>query len=241
MDWKGSLSLSYKCLSNQELLLIKTDFKRFSTQIKTLSDKNLFNCREKDLLFFLFMGKHIVFYKYLALQDKDHYFINRIISDIFYLIRSFICGEIRYAYLHERSLIENFIRFITSGKQETYFTHRLVEQFKENTNISDSDFSLIMSEYTTACGYVHYGPALDNKLSQVLKDCFDKYPLPEKELNAYYDRIQRLLTIFGRTLIQSDPDFISSSFHRKKNILEFLIGKKQKKLLQNRLMELTDQ
>lgn len=220
-----------KYFSFAELEFVKDDISHFVNVLKSLSAEFNFDCEQRDLTFFLFIGKHIIFYKHLITQKKNP-FLFSIVSDLLYMIYSFLKKEVRYIYLHERSIIESFVRFITSiNQQDNHVTSSVLIQFKALTQLSDSDYSLITSEYKTACKYIHGGMFDEYTLASALTDCFNDNDYPRKTRYAHYVRIQKLLQIFDTILITIAPEFVSCSFHRKKSIMEYLIGKKYKDLL----------
>ena len=95
----------------QDLEIIKNDIEKFIKQLE-LKSKNKVIFTDDEKSFLRFLAKHILFFKELYRFDKSKYFLEVPISDIFSYIISIIDGEKRYIFLNERSIIENYIRYL---------------------------------------------------------------------------------------------------------------------------------
>lgn len=223
-----------KDMTHQEIDCIKSNISNFLDEIKKIARQNNFDFSKCDQDFFSFIAKHIVFFKYIYSNNENAYFYKVLISDFYYFILSIVKSEIRYTYVNERSIIENYTRAIMQVTlEDNHVTQAVFEQLHQ-TNFScdftDAEYSLIKSEYVTSCGYVHGGNILNANLASVLSEC-DHLPISPKKRNEHYMRLQKMLKVFDRLLIAQYPVFINGCFHRRKSVMEYLLGKKQVDLL----------
>ncbi|CAN2325351.1 Apea-like HEPN domain-containing protein [Fusobacterium sp. oral taxon C10] len=202
----------------KDLEIIKEDINKFIEELeKNSKDKIPLTDNEKN--FFKFLAKHILFFKELYRFDKSKYFLEVLISDIFSYIVSIINGEKRYIFLNERSIIENYIRYLM---KEDYIKENTFDRLKEKFNLQNDIFSLIKEEYSTSCKYIHGTEILKSELLFY----FLEYIKREKEIFRdfkYYKRISKMLNIYDNLILKEDEDFINGVFHRRKTLLKFLI------------------
>lgn len=95
---------------------------------------------------------------------------------------------------------------------------------------TDDDYSLIKSEYKISSGYIHGGNILNNSLVSVLDECLDDKVLI-KDINKYHNKIKKIFRVYDKMLISQYGEYISSCFHRRKTIFEYLLGKECLELL----------
>ncbi|WP_029503039.1 hypothetical protein [Lachnoclostridium phytofermentans] len=214
-------------MTYSEVKLIKANIKIFIDKLEELASTYEKNIDQNEKDFFVFISKHIIFFKYLYLGMGKKYFFKVIISDLYYYIISLIKNEIRYVYVNERSIIENFTRAVMRKTvEEDHVTENLFSSLKEKTflfTFSDDDYSLIKSEYVTSCGYIHGGDILDNCLAYVFDDyIFDNKSI--KDLNKYFERIRKIFKIYDKMLINEYGESISGCFHRQKSVFCYLLG-----------------
>ncbi len=223
-------------MTYSEINTIKQNIKSFIIKIFDLAKENNRIVDKNEEEFFIYLSKHIVFFKYLYLGLGKNYFYKVIISDIYNFMFSIIKNDIRYIYVNERSIIENYIRAIMRKTiEDDHVTNKLFLDMKAKNflfNFTEDDYSLIKSQYSTACNYIHGGEALDHCLVYFFNDClFDKKEIAEK--HKYYQRIRNILKIFDKMLISEYGKNISSCFHRQKSVFEYLLGKDCLELLFN--------
>ena len=202
----------------QDLEIIKNDIEKFIKQLE-LKSKNKVIFTDDEKSFLRFLAKHILFFKELYRFDKSKYFLEVLISDIFSYIVSIINGEKRYIFLNERSIIENYIRYLM---KEDYIKENTFDRLKEKFNLQNDIFSLIKEEYSTSCKYIHGTEILKSELLFY----FLEYIKREKEIFRdfkYYKRISKMLNIYDNLILKEDEDFINGVFHRRKTLLKFLI------------------
>lgn len=212
-----------------ELKYIKSNISSFIVEIKKQSQIYKYEYKQYDIDFFTFIAKHIIFIKYLIDGDKNTYVFKVLISDFYYYILSIIKKELRYMYVNERSIIENYMRIIIGTSVENnHVTERLFNEMKEKKYIfdfTDSNYSLIKSEYSISCQYIHGGNILNENLASVFEECFSRNKKVMKEdKNKYYIRMGNILKIYDKLLISENIDYVNGCFHRRKSILEYLIG-----------------
>ena len=219
-------------MTYSELDEIKNNIKDFIFEIENVSKKYNFDFKESDRSFFSFIAKHIIFMKYLH-NKKDIYY-NVLISDFYYLILSIIRSEIRYMYVNERSIIENYMRLVMMiSVEDNHITKAVFEQMKEfmnNQKFADSCFSLIRAEYRDACEYIHGGEVLSNSLAYVFDECERQVGIL-KNRNKYYERFESVIKTFDRLIVIRKVEYVDECFHRRKTILKYLIGEGQVDLL----------
>lgn len=214
-------------MTYQEITRIKSNIQSFVEKINELSQEFDFDFQQSDKSFFSFIAKHIVFFKYLSEGDSSNFSYKVLISDFYYIILAIVKGEVRYMYVNERSIIENYLRSIIDiSVQDNHVTDRVFQELrlkKFHYNFTDKEYSLIRSEYCTSCEYIHGSNILNDNLALVLDECVNKrFTIAER--NKYYIRIQDVLKSFDRLLISENALFVSGCFHRKKSVLSYLLG-----------------
>jgi hypothetical protein len=100
-------------MTYNEIETCKKEIKKFITDIHNIKGYNL-NIKTYDEEFFVIVSKHIIFFKYLLMGNTAVFYFKSIISDLYYYIDSILKLEVRYMYLNERSIIENYTRLITN-------------------------------------------------------------------------------------------------------------------------------
>lgn len=115
----------------EDLEIIKRDIKKLVEQLE-LNSRDKITLIDDEKNFFKFLAKHILFFKELYRFDKSKYFLEVLISDIFSYIISIINGEKRYIFLNERSIIENYIRYLMN---ENYIKENTFDKLKEKFNL----------------------------------------------------------------------------------------------------------
>lgn len=217
-----------------EIKEIKLNIKNFLEKIQKIAQIQQFDYVQIDCDFFSFIAKHIIFFKYLYEGTQESYFYKVLISDLYYLILSVIKCEIRYVYLNERSVIENYIRAIMEiSLENNHITESIFKKMHDKNfhcDFTDKEYSLIKNEYVIACGYIHGGDILNDNLAYVLDECMNN-SFEAKERNKYYIRLQNALKILDKLIISEKTIYISGCYHRKKSIMEYLVGKDQVDLL----------
>lgn len=158
-------------------------------------------------------------------SDKENYYLKTIISDLYFYILAIITNEARYTYLNQRSIIENYMRLILLiSVKENHVTYELFKELKVKYSLSNDDYSLLRSEYCTACEYVHGGEVLDGNLIRIFNE-YTKKRREIKDISRYFTRICKVIKIFDLILIKKDAKNISGVFYKRKYVLEYLLGK----------------
>lgn len=221
-------------LTYSKLNSIKLNIKKFIDKLETIAEAKGKILKQEDKEFYTFIAKHIIFFKYLYNGSNNIYFFKVMISDLYYYSLSLLGNEIRYVYLNERSIIENYTRAVVKKSlDEDYVTENIFLKMKDmdfRFRFSEDDYSLIKSEYVTSCGYIHGGEILNENLAFVLNECLENND-SIKDINKYHARIRKILKIYDKMIISEYTDFISGVFHRQKTILEYLLGKDSLELL----------
>ena len=202
----------------EDLEIIKRDIKKFVEQLE-LNSRDKITLMDDEKNFFKFLAKHILFFKELYKFDKSKYFLEVLISDIFSYIISIINGEKRYIFLNERSIIENYIRYLMN---ENHIKENTFDKLKEKSNLQNDIFSLIKEEYSTSCKYIHGGEILKSELLFYFLEFLKKENEIFRDLK-YYKRIIKMLNIYDNLILKKDEEFINGVFHRRKTLLKFLI------------------
>ncbi len=214
---------------------IKKSISSFSNELYEYS-KQVGNHQlsENELNFFSFISKQIVFLKNVY-EIERNYKIKVLISDYYNYIVSIIKNEHRYMYVNERSIIENYTRWIVSTDVEkNYITNRVFEEFKTKTSLSEAEYKLIKSAYSDSCGYIHGSTILNDDLVYVFKECIANEKRI-KNMNNYFTSFMRIIKIYNRLIICTYPDLIDNSFFRRKSVLKYLVGEENLNLLFEKL------
>ena len=220
-------------MTYSEVELIKSNIHEFINKLDEISlSRDCITKEEKE--FFIFLSKHIIFFKYLYTGMGKMYFFKVIISDLYYYMLSLLKNETRYVYVNERSIIENYTRAVMRKTvEEDHVTESLFSQLKDitfNFDFTNNDYSLIKSEYVTSCGYIHGGDILNDNLSFVFDECLEN-KIVIKNKNKYYERIRKIMKIYDKMLISEYGSNISGCFHRQKTLFKYLLGKECLELL----------
>lgn len=221
-------------MTYQEISNIKININEFLVEVQKISRQFGFKYLQFDNDFFSFIAKHVIFFKYLYVGQKNGYFYKVLISDLYYLVLSILKNERRYMYVNERSIIENYMRVIMCiSLQDNHITEKIFKEMHRKNfecDFSDDEYSLIKNEYSTSCAYIHGGDILNDSLAYVFNECMCP-EFKDMERRKYYIRFQNVLKIFDKLAISSDALYISGCFHRKKSIMQYLVGKEQVDLL----------
>lgn len=209
----------------KEINLYKKEIEFLIKEITETSYNKGFTIKNIEKGFFAFIAKHIIFFKLFLKTNQENYFLKIIVSDLYFYILAIITNEARYVYLNERSIIENYMRLIlVVNTKDNHVTYRLFENLKSKYSISESDYSLLRSEYCTACEYIHGGEILNENLIKVFSE-YIKKKRELKDLPNYFERICKMIRIFDLILIKKDAANISGIFYKRKYVLEYLLGK----------------
>ncbi len=158
------------------------------------------------------------------------------ISDLYYFILSIIKREMRYMYVNERSIIENYMRAIMQiSLQDDHITEAIFQKMRNKNflcDFTDAEYSLIKNEYVTSCEYIHGGNILNDNLAYVLDECVNN-DFEIKDRSKYYVRVQNIFKLFDKLIVAEKTLYISGCFHRKKSVMEYLLGEHQVELLFN--------
>lgn len=214
----------------EELDRIKFHIRDFLNIISQRNRLNDYQQIDKD--FFSFIAKHIFFFRYLYNNDENTHFYRALISDLYCLILSIIQNNIRYIYLNERSIIENYMRVIMQEKiKDNQVTTSLFKEMSEQlqqipeVNFTKDDFSKLKNAYRTSCNYIHGGNLLNDNLVFVLEE-YDNMSFLLSDRKYFYSQLQIVFKIYDKILMYKKNEYINLCFHRKKSILKYLLGKK---------------
>ena len=121
-------------MTYQETARIKSNIQSFVEKIKELSQEFDFDFQQLDGNFFSFIAKHIVFFKYLSEGDSSNFSYKVLISDFYYIILAIVKGEVRYMYVNERSIIENYLRSIMDiSVQDNHVTDNVFQELRQKS------------------------------------------------------------------------------------------------------------
>ncbi len=215
-------------MTYNEISLLKSDISSFIEYLSNYSHQENFSISQNDKDFFSFLCKRICFFKIINQMSQPIYSAKVLISDFYNLIITIIKNQKRYIYLNERSIIENYMRLILSTSLENdHITLNLFNKLQSNhTDIFTKDtFSLLKSEYRMSCSFVHGGAELEETLIAYFnKYVEDNSSLAERQ--KYYDRLKKVVQNYDLAFLHEHTSLIDSAFHRKKTVLEYLLGKK---------------
>lgn len=217
-------------LTYEEINRVKRDIKVFRDYLKQSVEDREKKIHENDLSFFSFIAKRIIFFKYFTSgfsTPETQHFCKVLISDLYNLILSLLDEEYRYAYLNERSIIENYCRLILQRTmEESHITSLLIESLKQEEfkfYFNQDDYSLLKNEYKKACEFIHGGESLSSSLKFVMEE-YAVYTWSQKEKNEYYERLKKLLKFLEKMLISKYTDYVDVCFFRRKSLLAYLLN-----------------
>lgn len=218
-----------------EISYLKSEVESLVEILKDIANEKNRVITNIDENFFAYIAKHIIFFKNLYLYSEKRYQYKVMISDLYFYMLSLVTNEVRYVYVNERSIIENYTRILmNTTTEENHVTEKMFIQMKDKYNIPETDYSLIKSEYKTSCGYIHGGSILEQNLVFVFKKCINIDKGIEKR-NLYYERIIRVIKIYDRLLISNIFNQIDGVFYRRKSVLKYLLGRESLEYLFSKL------
>lgn len=179
--------------------------------------------------FYRVISKQVIFFKYILSSYPKTYFIKVIISDFLSLILNDLKSEKRYYYLNQRSIIENFLRLILKDEQ---YSERITSQSfadlreRNQSNLSEEEYSKIVNEYKIACSYIHGGDFLKEHLVSNFEECLEnKTKISERQRKSQVAQFIDLISILNKLFLLHNTEVIDNSFHRNKATLKYLMGK----------------
>ncbi|WP_317316092.1 hypothetical protein [Peptostreptococcus russellii] len=186
--------------------------------------------RESEINFIVFCLKQIVFLKLIRdckFPEIKNENLKSTISDFFHIIVSLINNEVRYVYLNERSLIENYVRLILKGayRNVNRNTFNVLKEKKYMFDFDNSDYSVIKNEYVTSCQYIHGDKIVEVTLTENLRNTISKEN-KEIKFDSFFRRFIKMINIFSILLLSEYYECIQYCFMRKSWTLEYLQGKK---------------
>lgn len=214
-------------MTYHEIAITKNDIREFLNLLEKVSSEQGNELQQIDIDFFSFLAKQIVFLKDIYSRGRKVHMLAVLISDYYNYILSIVKNEHRYIYLNERSMIENYMRLILYKMVEDDFhVGQLLTALKEKFPdiMTPDDFSLLKNEYSIASNYIHGGNQLSETLAFYFENCLCRN-VPFRNKNTYYENIKKLLKLSIKLLIRKYSNIIDGVFHRRKSLLEYLLGK----------------
>ena len=133
-------------MTYNEVESCKVEIKKFIAEINAFEGYSL-NIKPDDESFFIVISKHILFFKYLYMCDTNVFYFRVLISDLYYYIESILKSDVRYMYLNERSIIENYTRLITNiavkNDHITDNSFQILKKKSDELKLEESEFSLV--------------------------------------------------------------------------------------------------
>ncbi len=212
-----------------QVIEIKKSIADFMVTLADYANKNdCLHITQQQKSFFAFISKQIIFLKEIY-ERKHDYNLKVLISDYYNYIVSIIKNETRYIYVNERSIIENYVRWLTYiDIEEDYITNNSFIKLKEKKDIlklTDAEFSLIKNEYTVSCGYIHGSKLLNDNLTYVFCQCISNTG-QLKNQNNYFKNIINMIKLFNKMVVCMYYELLDITFFRRKSVLKYLIGDK---------------
>lgn len=211
-------------MDSEEEKIIKSEIECFLHELELYCKKKSITVNKVDIDFFSFISKQIIFLKYLCLYEEEHC-AKVLISDYYCLIVSILKNETRYIYFHERSIIENYMRLILRGKVEkNHIVNDLFEELKIMVpKLLSQKYGIVKSEYNNSCNHVHGGDYVKESLVFYFKDFINEKLVTNR--NNLYDKLYTIAKFYNTILVEQRTDYIDAAFHRKKYLLNYLLGK----------------
>lgn len=220
----------------QEVKFIKSTIKATIEGLERISEEQKLTISENDKNFYIFLIKHIIFFEHILNSYPGTFSLKVLTTDIYYLIVNDMKQNNRYSRLHERSIIENYIRLIIKNG-DIYVNNIDATAFKElNTNctqygISEDEANTIHNAYKESCSYIHGGKILEGDLPKIFSEVFSDKISDKKNKNIHNNRIIKYITYLDTAFIVCNKEVVSNSFHRRKSVLDALLAKKRSDLL----------
>ncbi|MCG6835767.1 hypothetical protein LC668_07855 (plasmid) [Fusobacterium vincentii] len=191
---------------------------------------------EREKNFVRFLSKHIIFFKNFS-DLENNFEIKLLISDFYYFIISYLNLEGRYVALNLRSIIENYIRLLLNKVSEEYhIEHNSFIELKEKYNLSNDDNSLVYDTYIKSCRYIHGGKVLKETLKLDIENL--KENSSDKMIDSF-EAVEKLLKTLDKLLMKNHLILIliERDFHRKRRLIEILLGKEIYNIFSENLKE----
>ncbi|MDW0114361.1 hypothetical protein QT711_14280 [Sporosarcina saromensis] len=206
---------------------VKAEVDELMNYIKIYSREiNGRDINDSDVNFYRFIAKQILFFKKILIAYPKTYFANVLVSDLYSLLINDIKQEIRYYYLNQRSIIENYIRLIeVNDENQSHVTRKSFLDLKSNNQINETDYGKIMNEYKIACSYIHGGPELSGYLVTNFQESIEfKASLGKRKRKSQIAQFIDLINILNYLFLINNLDDIDAAFHRSKVLLKYLMG-----------------
>lgn len=142
-----------------------------------------------------------------------------------YLIRSIKNGEERYYYLNLRSIIEHSLRIVNNiDSIDTVTNNEIIENTKNLIKLKgiSVNISLIKTEYTKSCLYVHGNEKAGMNLAlyyQSSIECEGSI----KEISSKLNILVKLLKELFDLILISQNNIVDTAFFRRKTVLKYLL------------------
>lgn len=219
----------------QEVKFIKSTIKETIKGLERISQEKKLTISENDKNLYIFLIKHIIFFEHILNSYPETFSLRVLTTDIYYLIVNDMKQNDRYSRLHERSIIENYIRLII--KSDIYVNNIDITAFNElkdnciRYGISEDEVNAIYSAYKESCSYIHGGKILEGNLPKIFSEVFSDKISNKKNKNIQNNRIIKYITYLDSAFIISNKEVVSNSFHRRKSVLDALLTKNRSSLL----------
>ncbi len=216
---------------------LKDTIKSTKEGLERISKEQDLNITENDQNFYVFLIKHVIFFEYILSSYPDTFILKVLISDFSYLIVNDMKQNDRYLKLHERSIIENYLRLIL--KNADYIRNidsNAFNEFKNTCNdygLDEDKVNTIHNAYKLSCSYIHGSKKLEEDLPKFFADVFTNVTSNKANKNSQNNRIIKYISYLDLAFITSNKEVVSNSFHRRKSMLDVLITKDKAEILFN--------
>lgn len=208
--------------------------------------KEAYNIDKCENDFLIFISKKIIFLKIIknSLNDQDDakFYVDQLISDLMYLIDSYLNGNLRYTQLNIRSMIEGVARIfngVSVRTKQLTMTTLLdnINRYIQNNEVVDGKgkklkYEDVKSLYSESCLFVHGNVNAHYSLVEFFNE-LGKIKISSRRKKVLMEKIERLVNLLINISSYRFATDLNDIFFKEKFELKYLIGEDNVKVIKN--------
>lgn len=208
--------------------------------------KEVYNIDKCENDFLIFISKKIIFLKIIknSLNDQDDakFYVDQLISDLMYLIDSYLNGNLRYTQLNIRSMIEGVARIfngVSVRTKQLTMTTLLdnINRYIQNNEVVDGKgkklkYEDVKSLYSESCLFVHGNVNAHYSLVEFFNE-LGKIKISSRRKKVLMEKIERLVNLLINISSYRFATDLNDIFFKEKFELKYLIGEDNVKVIKN--------
>ncbi|MEX2995077.1 hypothetical protein [[Clostridium] scindens] len=201
----------------------KADIKEFVNLVR----EDRVNIPNNDLVS---IAKCMLFIKkmYAFPETRREHYYNCLVTDMFNLIHSFNKDSLRVYYTFFRSTIENLVRVVL-GYENTNATgvRNMFKELRDRYEKAEKEFiDYLEGEYGKCCEVIHSNYNVNLTMYQYYEGIKKTDELDKEQLLKLSKQLVTFYRLCKQFLVKCNHEQINDVFHNQKEVLGFLLGKK---------------